>query len=503
MRLTEKYEISPSGLAAGLFIATLVYLFTNNAMWAGFAFVFLFGGTFLLVSFAKAKGYSIASMLKTTRFNSVFEKFLFLGKLLDFIAESGLVLGYGIFGSDYLARGKFSRLKRTVIAVAVFALLYGIYFFTFGQQATGNGFIEINSFHAFMMNVSFAVAGFLGFSVYAMALAALDIITKISTSLPACPGIAPVIPGVDIPRVPISIPWFGWLSFLVIIMIHEGFHGILLKKEKMQVKSSGVLFLGLLPAGAFVEPDEDELKNAEERKRMKVFSAGPSSNLYSVVIFLLIAVVMGLALSPVTQDLQRQSKDLLLGVKITDVSEKIEFCNYSAESPNKDKIKAGDFVLAVNGNAVKDMNSFFFEYNRTADGNVYSSMVLTLKRTDGSTRQETIERDQKTGKIGVMLEEVYDTSNPETGNFLFMRGIVSGIFSFIGWTIVLSLLVGMFNYLPIAITDGAHMAPAIFAPYISRLGIKGKKADMIVSLGFLLLFILLIGLNALPYFFSA
>jgi membrane-associated protease RseP (regulator of RpoE activity) len=52
----------------------------------------------------------------------------------------------------------------------------------------------------------------------------------------------------------------------------------------MKVKTMGILFF-IVPVGAFVEPDEDELRAATRMKRAKVFSAGPLSNLVFAVLF--------------------------------------------------------------------------------------------------------------------------------------------------------------------------------------------------------------------------
>ncbi|MCD6461412.1 MAG: site-2 protease family protein, partial [Thermoplasmata archaeon] len=81
------------------------------------------------------------------------------------------------------------------------------------------------------------------------------------------PGINPIIP-----------LWYGIIGLAVGIVVHEVAHGILTRVGGIKVKSMGLLFF-IFPLGAFVEPDEDELKAAERRKRMRVYSVGPSTNL--------------------------------------------------------------------------------------------------------------------------------------------------------------------------------------------------------------------------------
>lgn len=87
------------------------------------------------------------------------------------------------------------------------------------------------------------------------------------------------IPGIN-PIIPI---WYGILGLVVAILIHEFAHGILTRVGGLKLKSLGLVFL-VFPMGAFVEPDEEELKKAEKRKRMNVFAVGPSTNIIAAVI---------------------------------------------------------------------------------------------------------------------------------------------------------------------------------------------------------------------------
>jgi len=69
----------------------------------------------------------------------------------------------------------------------------------------------------------------------------------------------------------------------------------------MKVLSLGLLFL-VFPIGAFVEPDEKQLKETTRRKRSKVFAAGPASNMIAAMIFLgLFSTVMMSSLEPVQE----------------------------------------------------------------------------------------------------------------------------------------------------------------------------------------------------------
>ncbi|MGB1585486.1 MAG: site-2 protease family protein [Thermoplasmatota archaeon] len=132
-----------------------------------------------------------------------------------------------------------------------------------------------------------------------------------------------VIPGVN-PIVPL---WYGLIGLIVTLVVHEGGHGVLARANNLKVKSLGLLY-AIVPIGAFVEPDEDEIKEASLRKRLRVFSAGPMVN---VVVGLLILIPMiamagaadpieGAALQSVVQDGPADLADIGPGDVITAVN---------------------------------------------------------------------------------------------------------------------------------------------------------------------------------------
>lgn len=82
------------------------------------------------------------------------------------------------------------------------------------------------------------------------------------------------IPGVN-PIIPLG---FGILGLAVAILVHEGCHGILARAEGIKVRSVGLLLV-LFPIGAFVEPDEPEMRAAPLATRQRIFAVGPSSNI--------------------------------------------------------------------------------------------------------------------------------------------------------------------------------------------------------------------------------
>ncbi len=101
------------------------------------------------------------------------------------------------------------------------------------------------------------------------------------------PGVNPVIP-----------LWYGILALVIAMVIHEFSHGILSRVANVRVKALGLLLFAF-PVGAFVEPDEEEMKSMKKWERMRLYAAGPGSNMVIAVIFsFLFSSVMVASLEP-------------------------------------------------------------------------------------------------------------------------------------------------------------------------------------------------------------
>ncbi|MEM2966109.1 MAG: site-2 protease family protein, partial [Candidatus Nitrosocaldaceae archaeon] len=91
-----------------------------------------------------------------------------------------------------------------------------------------------------------------------------------------------LIPGVTIRSIP-SITYF-LLAAPIVLVIHEVAHGIVARREGIKIKSGGFAVIIALIAG-FVEPDEEEFKKSRRVSKIRVISAGSTSNvLFSFII---------------------------------------------------------------------------------------------------------------------------------------------------------------------------------------------------------------------------
>ena len=91
-----------------------------------------------------------------------------------------------------------------------------------------------------------------------------------ASQLIVLPGINPIIPF-----------WWPAIAFVGALVIHEFAHALQARAHGMRVRSVGLLMLGPFPAGAFVEPEFEELTKAPRRERARLFAAAPATNMYA------------------------------------------------------------------------------------------------------------------------------------------------------------------------------------------------------------------------------
>ena len=164
-----------------------------------------------------------------------------------------------------------------------------------------------------------------------------------------------VVPGVN-SFLPLAAAPEILLAILVGLLVHEGCHGILCRVEAIDVRDVGLVLATVLPIGAFVQPDEEPDDNAWGWIRM--FAAGPASNLIvTVIAFAVLAVVLG-SISPVA------------GVAVGGV-----FADSPADDAGLDR---GDVITNVNGTEIRNASDLDTALNST-------NSTLDIQRTSGST----------------------------------------------------------------------------------------------------------------------
>jgi len=444
----------------------------------------------------------VIMLVRTKRFLPWFDKLAKSGgRVLDWFADFGIVIGFGAIAVDYLWGRKISPLKRGLLfvistcAIGGFFLLFDFMMATVMGGSISSGFFTKEVFWIFA--VLFGVFGFAGFALLALALQAVDILIKTSEGVSSCPGVAPLIPGVEIPGVPIAIPLYGWLVLLVILIVHEGMHGIIARRAGIKVKNAGLLLLSFLPIGAFVEPDEEQMKQGDKRSALRVFAAGPTANLVSMGVILVLVFVLAALLSLIfTPMILPIHEQVFGGVAIKEIDENVMFCGVAYESPAYGVLKEGQVIENINGLDITSSSALSFAFYENRD----DALTMKLRNEDGSVVEETISPNEL-GAYGIGLVEELQKEGVEVPlEYTLYREGRALLFDFLSWLFILSMLVAIVNFLPLGIFDGGRMANIILVPYFGFLGKSKKETEELVNKIFLWGILILLLINALPLF---
>jgi membrane-associated protease RseP (regulator of RpoE activity) len=216
---------------------------------------------------------------------------------------------------------------------------------------------------------------------------------------------------------------------------HELFHGIMSRVEKIRVKSAGLFLLAIFP-GAFVEPDERQLKKARFITKLRIYAAGSFANsIVSLLVFVLITGVLWnyfvlgpIVLTEVNSTGPAKEAGLGPGMIITEINGKEVKSTYSENMIGSyllDEtygLKPGDkIVVKANG----------IDFNLTIGSNPKNETLPYL----GITYKPVIRGDEK-----------------------FVFGV---LFQLLTWMWILNFAIAVVNILPIYPLDGGLMIEAI------------------------------------------
>ena len=97
----------------------------------------------------------------------------------------------------------------------------------------------------------------------------------------AIPGLNPLLP-----------LWFSLLGLIVAMVCHELAHGLQSRSNDIDVQNTGLLY-AVVPLGAFVEPDNDQVEKSSRRAKLDLYTAGITTNfVLAAISFLLFSTVL-------------------------------------------------------------------------------------------------------------------------------------------------------------------------------------------------------------------
>ena len=285
-----------------------------------------------------------------------------------------------------------------------------------------------------------------------------------------------LIPGVTLTSAS-SITYF-LLSIPIVLVIHEGAHGIVAALEKIKIKTGGFAIFIAMFAG-FVEPDEEEFKKAKKISKMRVIGAGATSNVIFALALGVILLTNPFFAMVLPEPLLSVFYDLPEGVLILSIME-----NSGAEQAG---LLANDIITSINDIPIRSPADF----PSLNPGEMASVSVLRDSQPlDFGVTIMPAPEDPERGLIGIMRDNSF--AYKPVMNFIEWND--PNVSMFLLWLWMISFFIGIINMLPLPILDGGKFIHIIIDKRIS------DKSVNIVMWGIYAFTFALFGLNiALSY----
>ena len=328
----------------------------------------------------------------------------------------------------------------------------------------------------------------IGFGFYGMMVISYIIILMsynlISSPETAEAGASLVLPFTNIPGIG-YLSFFHWIiALFVLAIIHEFAHGVVARANDIPINSSGFAFLSILvpiiPA-AFVEPDEKKLVKEKPVVQYSVFAAGPIINI--------IFAFMLLFAFPYVTDATK------LAPFEGEITEPIGFSfdlTNSTLPATLAGMENGTVVTSFNNEKLNDSNKFIeYIYHCSKPG---ETVYFGTDKGDFSFNTANVDGNSVVGINNIKNERRVKTKYENIkGIFYWTKGLIK-------WLFLLNLFIGLFNLLPLAITDGGRILK-IFLESIMKNKKKADKIWKIISMFFvvLILFSLIVNYIGNPF----
>ena len=245
-----------------------------------------------------------------------------------------------------------------------------------------------------------------------------------------------LIPGVTLTSA--SAILYFLLSIPIVLVMHEGAHGIVATLEKIKIKTGGFAIFIALFAG-FVEPDEEEFDKAKKISKLRVIGAGATSNVLFAFVLGAILLTNPLFALILPEPFLEWFYDAPEGVGIISIIE--------GSGAEKAGLQKNDVITGIDDIAIITPVDF-----QKADLKPGDTVTVTVQR-DGQLLQLPVEimpspDDPDKGLVGIMRDSAF---YKPVYNFIEWDPQVS---MFLLWLWMISFFIGIINMLPLPILDG-------------------------------------------------
>ena len=319
-------------------------------------------------------------------------------------------------------------------------------------------------FWKLFMNVGIPIAVFfMGFTFY--------LIILYSTMILQSPQIVPILPGVDYAGNPFYIPLGeGLIALFTVLVVHEFAHGILARAEGVSIKSIGVLLLAIIP-GAFVEPDEEEVKKVSRLSKLRIYAAGSIANVTLAGITLAIVFLLTNIFIPTAFHSD--------GVLISSVI---------PNSPADGVLQEGMVIYGANGVNIKNTTDYVNFRNNTKIGD-----IVTFQTNQGTYQVKlgSNPNNQSQSYAGFRYQDNLVVNNNIAQTYgTILPWILYYLADILNYVWLLNFAIGTINLLPLKPLDGGLIFEELLGYRLS----KEKVIPIVNTLSYVIAAILIVNI---------
>lgn len=258
---------------------------------------------------------------------------------------------------------------------------------------------------------------------------AFTIVTNPQASLPGLRPLIPSVPSTVVCSYALCVPfWFWIIGVLVVLVSHEMSHALVARSANIRIKSFGLISILVLP-GAFVEPDENQLKKSSSFTKLKVYAAGSFANLLVFAIASLITTAMFSQFY---------------------VSNGVQFLETVAGSPASNVTLSGT-ITQIDNTQITNVQDFENYISRVSPGS-----NINITTTTGTYSLITGKNPQDPTKPFIGISGA-STAFAVKSNYGIAAGAIDWVFQLFAWLVFLNFGIGLVNLLPIKPLDGGLM----------------------------------------------
>ena len=283
------------------------------------------------------------------------------------------------------------------------------------------------------------------------------------------PSVSIVIPGVEMPGSSIYVPFlYGLIALATVLIVHEFSHGVQAIGEKIPIKSIGLLLFAVIP-GAFVEPDEDELKKAKKISRLRVYAAGSIANISLALIAILLVTLLS------------------AGIPHYFAEDGIEIDRIVGDSPSEGILKEGMVLQSIDNHQINNSQNYIDVVSS------YHPRDNVSVKTDQGTYSITLSKNpsnESRGFFGIQANKHFKLIDDSLGPIPWVLFELVELFQ---WIFMLNLGIGLFNLLPIKPLDGGYMLEILLSYKMSEKYYKPIITSLSVVLALIIVFSIVAG----------